>query len=359
MPPQKESEITNILPPVFKNFANSPAIQRARLAHLLILRRGRCRLAFLLVLEICITRVQVYCTQQLERTHVQRFAPQGEKLRSAEQKAMARVEQNPSDVKALLELGLARLKLEEVDAAVAAFRRAATRAPSLAEAQTDLAYGLWKQGHLGEALAAARAALFLDPRDAAAHRYAGRLLLLMGGDREEAVTHLEKAAQLNPEETDAHFDMVMAYRATHDPANAWAQLRLLQAEFPEDDPRLLYIRGLLVSDQGRSASAIDFFRRAWRGDPRLEEARDALGVELVQSQQWAEALEVLELASKGNPRSFRVAYAYALALLNVQRLPEASEEAQRACSLNPGSTEAQALLRVIKARMMPPVGARP
>ncbi len=290
---------------------------------------------------------------------MERFASQAEKLRSAKRKAQAQVEQNPSDAKALVGLGLARLRVEELDAAAADFRRATALAPSLAEAQTDLAYALWRQGHLDDALAASRAALQLDPRDAAAHRYAGRLVLLKDGNREEAIAHLEKAAQLNPEETDAHFDLLMAYRAAGDAASAWSQLRLLQTEFPEDDPRLLYLRGLLVSDQGRSAMAIDCFRRAWSGDPHLEEARDALGVELVQSRHWAEALEVLESASKANPRSFRLAYAHALALLNVQRLPEAAEEARRASFLNPASTEAQALLRLIKARMMSAVGVTP
>ncbi len=359
MPPQKESSITNVLPRGMKNSASPPAIQRARMAHSLILRRGQCGLLSLLVLEICIARVQVYCTQQPVQTHVERFAPRSEKLRSAEQRAEARVREKPSDMKALLDLGMARLRLGEADAAVADFRRAAAKSPSLAEAQTDLAYALWKGGHLEEALGAARAALLLDPGDAAAHRYAGRLLLLKGGDREEAIAHLEKAARLNPEETDAHFDLVMAYRAAGDAANAWSQLRLLQAEFPEDDPRLLYVRGQLVSDQGRSALAIDFFRRAWNGDPTLEEARDALGVELVQARRWSEALEVLAPASKANPHSFRVAFAYALVLMNLERLPEAEEAARRAVSLYPSSPEARALLSEIKDRVTSQGGQQP
>ncbi len=329
------------------------------MAQSLIVHRGVCGLLFLLALALCLAQVQTYGTQQAERTHVERFAPQAEKLRSAEQRAEARLRENPSDMKALLDLGLAHLRLGEVDAAISDFQRAAAKSPSLAEAQTDLAYALWKQGRLDEALGAARAALLLDPRAAAAHRYAGRVLLLKGEDQQEAIAHLEKAAQLNPEETDAHFDLVMAYRATGDPANAWAQLRLLQTEFPEDDPRLLYVRGLLVSDQGRSALAIDFFRRAWNGDPTLEEARDALGVELVQARRWGEALEVLAPASKANPHSFRVAFAYALVLMNLERLPEAEEEARRAVRLYPSSPEARALLSQIKDRVMSQGGRQP
>jgi tetratricopeptide (TPR) repeat protein len=306
---------------------------------------------FCLELVICLAGSHVYCAQQSERTHVERFAPQAQKLRLAEQKAEESVRKDPSDADALLNLGLARLRVERVDDAIAAFRQAAALAPSLAAAQSDLAYAFWMRGQYQDALQAARTALLLDPRDAAAHRYAGRLLLMEGGDRKEAIAHLEKAAQLNPEETDAHFDLLMAYRVAGNLPNAWAQLRLLQTEFPDNDPRLLYVHGLLVSDQGRSALAIDLFRQAWKGNPNLEEARDALGIELAQARRWKEALDVLGPARQVKPRSFRVTYAYALALLNTQHFEEAETEAQRAISLNPASKEGHALLGQIQARM--------
>jgi Flp pilus assembly protein TadD len=274
-------------------------------------------------------------------------------LRSAEREAEARVRANPTDVKALLDRGLARLPLAQVDAAIADFRRAAALAPDQAEPETDLAYGLWMQGHLEEALGAARAALALDPHNASAHRYAGRLLLLLGGDRSSALAHLEEAARLNPQETDAHFDLVMAYRAAGDASNAWAQLRLLQTEFPADDPRVLYVEGLLASDQGRLSVAIDYFRQALAGDPHLGEAREALGIALAQAARWVEALEVLGPAARDNLGSFRLAYAYALALMNTERLAEAEEAARRALSLNPGSAEARALLGQVQARRAP------
>lgn len=314
---------------------------------------------FCLLLVIWIVGAPAYCIQPPERTHAERFASQAERLRFAEQEAEARARENPSDVKGLLDLGLARLRLGKVDAAIADFRRAAAQEPALAEVQTDLAYALWMGGHLDGALRAAHAALLLDSHDASARRYVGRLLLLQGGDRSEAIAELEKAAQLNPEETDAHFDLVMAYRSAGDLPNAWAQLRLLQTEFNEDDPRLLYVQGLLVSDQGRSALAIDFFRRARAGNPSLGEAGEALGIELAQAGRWAEALDVLRPAVKANSRSFRVTYAYALTLMHTQHLAEAEEVARRATSLNPGSAEARALVGQIQARLMPSGAKRP
>lgn len=288
--------------------------------------------------------------QKAERTHAERFAAPAEKLRSAEREAGARVRANSTDVRALLDRGLARLPLAHVDAAIEDFRRAAALAPNQAEPETDLAYGLWMQGHIEDALGAARAALALDPHDASAHRYAGRLLLLLGGDRNSALAHLEEAARLDPLETDAHFDLIVAYRTASDPANAWAQLRLLQTEFPADDPRVLYVEGLLDSDQGRLPIAIDRFRQALAGDPHLAEARDELGIALAEAAHWPEAVDVLGPTARDNPKSFRLAYAYALALTNLNYLAKAEGAAQKAVGLNPGSAEARALLERVQAR---------
>ncbi len=319
--------------------------------------KGR-REVWLLVLTLGVGP-QLYGGQKAEQTHAERFAPQAEKLRSAAREAQTRVRENPNNAKAWLDLGMAQLRLAEVDDAIVDFRRAATLNSSLAEPQTDLAYALWMRGDINGALKAAQAALALDPNDASAHRYAGRLLLLRGGDRSEAIEHLEKAAQMNPEETDAHFDLVMAYRAAGDAPNAWAQLRLLQVEFPEGEPRVLYVQGVLVSDQGRSALAIDFFRKALAGDPHLPGAREALGIELAQNGRWTEALSLLESAARDNPRSFRLIYAYALTLMNTQHLVEAEAAARRALELNPKSSEARALLDQVQARLTPDGGKRP
>ena len=310
-----------------------------------------------LLLLILGTGVNLNGGQKSERTHAERFAPPSEKLRLSE--AEARVRANPKEAKAWLDLGMAHLALAQIDDAIADLRRAAAMAPSLAEPQTDLAYALWIQGDIDRALEAAKAALALDPNDASAHRYAGRLLLLRGGDRGEAIKHLEKAAQINPEETDAHFDLIMAFRAAGDPSNAWAQLRLLQTEFPEDEPRVLYVQGLLASDQGRSALAVDFFRRAVAGDPHLPGAREALGIELAQTRHWTEALDLLEPAARDSPRSFQLTYAYALTLMNTQQWVAAEAAARRAISLNPESPEARTLLAQIQSRSIAGRGKQP
>ena len=301
----------------------------------------------------------VRCQEKVEKSHVERFASHAEKLRSAERDAEGRVRAYPSQARPWLDLGRAHLNLGELEAATAAFRHAATLSPALAEPQTDLAYALWMQGKLDLALEAAKAALSLDPNDASAHRYAGRLLLLRGGSRVEAIEHLQKAVQINPEEADAHFDLAMAYWNSGDMPNAWAQLRLLQIEFPDDEPRLLYLEGLLSSAQGRSSLAIDFFRRALAGDPRLPGARESLGIELAQTAHWAEALVLLEPAVRDNPQSFQLSYLYALTLMNSRRWIDAEAAARRALSLNPASSEARNLLAQVETHSGSPREKQP
>jgi tetratricopeptide (TPR) repeat protein len=107
---------------------------------------------------------------------------------------------------------------------------------------------------------------------------------------------------------------------------------------------LLYVEGLLASDQGRAPFAIEHFRRALAANPSLDEAREGLGITLTQAQRWAEALEILKPLARQKPQSFTVAYACALALKNTGHLPEAAEEARRALRLNPNSAEAHSLL---------------
>lgn len=188
-----------------------------------------------------------------EKTHAERFAPREEKLQLALNGAESRVKSNPNDADAWLDLGLVHLRLNQIDAGCTDFRRAATLAPMRAQPKADLAYALWMQGHTDEALAAARAALVLNPNNAYAQRYFGRLMLLRGGNLTEGIEYLEKAVQQDPEMTDVHFDLLMAYRAAGNKPNAWAELRILETEFAADYPRLLYVQGLLASDQGRSA----------------------------------------------------------------------------------------------------------
>jgi len=287
--------------------------------------------------------------QEPVSSHQKRFASSIVKYQLAEAAATSRLDKNPKDVTALTERGLARLSLGMIKPGVADFEQAVALDRSSGKAWACLAYGLWMQGQLDAALAAARQALANDPEQASANWYTGRLLLLTGGELREATVCLERALQLDPEEAGIRLDLLMAYRTVGDLKRAWAQLRPLRALLSASDSRLCYAEGLLASDFGRSAFAIDRFRQALTANPQMIEARNGLGRALVQGEQWQEAIEVLSALAKEQPQSFTVAYLLALALHHAQRRPEAEQEVRRALKLNPGSKEAVELLASLLA----------
>ena len=289
----------------------------------------------------------LFLAQERVRSHQERFASSGVKSQLAEAEATARLSQNPKDVRALIDRGLARLGLGQINEGVADFERAVAVDPNLAESWATLAYGLWMQGKFELALAAAHKALEKDPEYPSAHWYTGRLLLQTKGDVQEAIRHLERAQELNPAEAGIHLDLLMAYRSAGDLKRAWSQLHPLRVLLPSSDTRLLYVEGLLASDFGRSDFAIDRFRKALAVQPGMLEARNGLSVALVQAERWHEAIEILTPLAKEQPQSFRVAYLLALAFYHVHRGPEAEQEIHRALRLNPSSTEAADLLKML------------
>lgn len=287
--------------------------------------------------------------QKKEVSHVERFATPEAKFAIVEEEATARLRQNPRDGHALLERGTARLHLGRFAAAVDDLKQAAALDPTSPDVQAKLAFALWRSGSRSQAIAAAREALERDPNYASAHYCLGQLLLRPGGDPQEALQHLKRAVELDPDQPELRLDLLNAYRAVGDQAGAQAELRALQASLPATDARPLYAEALFASDTGDLSTAIDLFRHALASDPNLPDARQDLGVALAKAARWPEALEVLGPLAKQQPRSFEIAYLHALALHNAHRGPEAEQEVQRALSINPNSADAYTLLGIVLA----------
>jgi tetratricopeptide (TPR) repeat protein len=261
----------------------------------------------------------------------------------------AALQANPQDRHARMERGLARLRLGRFQEALADLSEAAAQPPPDADAYAALAYAQLSAGQLPQALEAAQAALRLDPRHAGANFYAARVLMQAGGDLRQAIEHLEKAADRNPEDVDAQFELFAAYRRADDVSHAARQLGLLRMLLPPQHPGILYSEGLLQADLGNLAIAIDRFSRALKANPALDSVRQDLGVAFAQTNRWQEAAEALEPLVQSRPDSFAVAYFRALALKNVQQPSQAEAEARRAISLRPDSADAQALLGIVLA----------
>ncbi len=215
-------------------------------------------------------------------------------------------------------------------AGVADFRRPVALRPGSAEEQANLAYALWTTGQRKGALVAARAAVHLNPKHAAAHYYLARLLVETGGSPDEALENFQKATELNPLEIGYRYDLFNAYLQRDDLAHAAAQLRLLRLNLPQDNPQLLYAQGLYQANVGNLALAAASFRKAVEKSPRLNPARLDLGVALCKLEKWQEAEAVPGDLGRDLTESYPAAYFHALALQNLHRAAEAESEVRRA-----------------------------
>jgi tetratricopeptide (TPR) repeat protein len=301
----------------------------------------------LLCAAICLPAPTARGAQQRpEASHVARFTDPGTKWQRAEEEASARLAANSKDSHAFADRGTARLNLGHIEEAVGDLSRAAELDTASVEARAQLAYAYMLLGRQQEALAAAHAALALDPDNEAAHAYAGRVLLEGGSDPQQAITHLKRAVELNPEDSNLRFDLFSAYRQSGDLLHANAELRLLRAILPPTDPRIAYGEGLLETDRGQILPAIERFQKALQASPRYTPARYDLARALIQTESWKEALDLTGPLAKDYPRSYTAAYLHAVALENSQRADEAVEEARRAISLEPRSSDAYTLLGI-------------
>jgi tetratricopeptide (TPR) repeat protein len=287
--------------------------------------------------------------EEAGKSHVERFSSRQTQDQRAESEAGARLQANPQDRAALQERGLARLRLGRLEEALADLKQAASQQPPSADASAGLAYAYLSAGQLPEAMEAARVSLRQDPHHAGAHFYAGRVLLQTGGDLREAIEHLEKAAEHNPEDLDVQFELFAAYRRAGDLTRAARQMALLRMLLPPQHAGILYSEGLLQADLGNLQVAVERFRRALAANPKLDAARQDLGVALVKTNRWQEAAEVLAPLAQSQAQSFAAAYFHALALQNSQRAADAEAEARRALALRSDSADAHALLGIILA----------
>jgi tetratricopeptide (TPR) repeat protein len=286
------------------------------------------------------------------RSHVERFSTPEVRAERTEADATAKLSANPNDDEALNARAYARMSLGRYKEAAEDLRRAIALKPTNAEYQAGYGYTLWKLGQHAAAIVAERAALKLDDKNSTAHYQLGRFLLFTAGDNKqqlaEAAANLRRALELEPRHSEVRFDLLTAYRALGDGAQAFAQLKLLEDARPSD-PRVTYIDALLAADRGDMNAAIAGFREAVHQDPTLFGAWQDLGLAFIKLGRWNEAVETFAELSKRQTDSVEVAYFYALSLYNSGRATDAEREARRALRLDAGASAAHTLLGIILA----------
>lgn len=284
------------------------------------------------------------------RSHVERFSSPAMRAERAEADANTKLAANPNDAEALNLRAAARVQRGRYDAAYEDLRRAVSLKPENSEYQANLGYALWKLGRINEAINAERAALKLDDKNFMAHHQLGRFLLRSGDSKQlaEAATHLRRAVELSPRQYDVRFELIAAYRALGNKAEAATQLEFLFDARPSD-PRVFYMSGLLASDRDDLPAAIKDFKEALGRDPSLLGAWQDLGLAYLKLKRWAEAVETFAELSRRDPEAVDAAYLSALSLFNAGRVADAEREVRRALRINAGAAEAHTLLGVILA----------
>lgn len=219
----------------------------------------------------------------------------------------------PNDVDALLLISTARFESGDPEGSLEVLDRARIADPRRAEVQRGIGNVLRAMNNVDAAIAAYRHALTIDG-DFAAVRYDLAQLLVARGDFLEAERELLAALDVVPTYADATLALADLHRQRGLPAKALGLL----VEFLERDPYSfdgLVALGELLLDMGRPNDAAFAFQRVLRFDPEHIGAVFHQGVLLSRSERYREALacfrRVAELDPQGEyaRRAFREARA--------------------------------------------------
>ncbi len=245
----------------------------------------------------------------------------------------------PSDPDAILTLGLA-LSEQDVDAAIATFRRALALAPRHALAQFNLALVLKRADRVAEATAAFRSALAIEPR-AETHYQLG-VLYWQQGELDHAAAELDAAIAADARYAEAHYALGAVRAAQGDSAGAATALSRAIALRPAL-AGAHYTLGRVLQQRGDGSGAAAAFAEAERLQrvARLEReagTRTAVGSQRLNAGDLTGALEQFRRATEVLDTYAPAHYQIGLVL---QRLgqPEAARAAfARAAQLNPALT---------------------
>src|SRR5580700_2384354 len=290
--------------------------------------------------------------------------------------------QRPDDPPTHALLGLLDYRKHDCSAAVDQFRQAEAVIVHQPEALSDEGACLSALNRNGDAVAAFRDALALDPSNGVA-RYNLALAQFNAQQATDALTTLGPLMDAPPEHPDALALAAEIHEAQGDTAQAVTLLRAALLAAPRDldtylqfatlcfdhaspqvgvdilnagigelprEPRLFLVRGILLAQMGQFSRAGDDFDAASRLDPRLQFLGDAQGLVQSQEHNQEQALAHFRAAVRANPKD---AYGYYLLAeaLAAEGKPEGSpaytEEisaATTAVRLDPGLVAARDLL---------------
>jgi len=164
---------------------------------------------------------------------------------------------------------------ERFEEAFDAFEESSRLMPGFPETHSQLSYLFYRLDDADHAIAEARTALSMDPKNAEAYRYLG-LALYADGQYDAALNAFQQSLVREPENADVYYDMGITLRDQGDlrrAAIAYQHALKLRPNFWEAHSNL----GVALHDQGRLDEAVTEYLEAKRLAPREASIRNNLG----------------------------------------------------------------------------------
>jgi protein O-GlcNAc transferase len=195
----------------------------------------------------------------------------------------------PRDAEVQNRLGEALERIGALDAAVDAFRRAATERPDFRKAVNNLILALVKSGNGPEAVERARAWVAAAPGDADRHFTLG--LAQAEQDVDAAIASFRRALELSPQHALARYNLALVLRRADRLPEALNELDRALAIAPRAEVH--YTLGIIYWHQGDPKRAERSLRAAVALEPRYADGYSTLGAVLKSQRDWKGAAEAL------------------------------------------------------------------
>lgn len=225
------------------------------------------------------------------------------------------------------------LQSGKVDAARAALEEMTTAAPDYIPAQILLADILGNLMKLDEGLSAIGKALSRDAAHPEAMLIHGRLLVAKG-EKEKAISELERAVGQYPQSSQLHHQLGAAYFANNDLARAIASLTQAVTLAPTSTGSILLLAEVNMR-QRNFANAVTALKQLLQKQPELVPARLLLADALRAQGNLNEALTVYRELAAAAPKNAQVQQLMGMVYIQQRKLAEARATFTKALEVDP------------------------
>ncbi len=283
----------------------------------------------------------------------------------------------PASAEARNNYGRALVRLKRYPEAEAALKEAAALAPTLAEPVFNLGVAAEEQKRAAEAEAAYRRTVELDPKFGEAWFRLGNLMLGkaqegnaaagMAGpgaaakaagaaSMEAARVAYAKAVAVNPEYTEARYNLTLTLLQMRRLDEAAAQARILVKAAP-DSPQNQFLAGTVASQRGDVEPAEKAFKASLRLDPKCRDCALRLANLQFQAGRLAAAARTYHDLLVQDPSNLEAHYLRGLVLFRQGELKDARQEMLDTIGLKPDHLDALNQAAIISLRLRDAKGA--